>query len=167
MSGGSSRWPGRGAPRSGGGVPARRGGRGAGPWALRSPLGLWRGPPLDGLPAQPWVLAEVARLEHLRLDVVEDRIEAELPLGLHAELVGELQVLVGEHRFRERLWGQLMVALYRSGRQADALEAYRAAGHALADAHGLDPGRELQRLQAAILAHDPALAPIVTAMSQA
>ncbi len=145
----------------------RRGDASAAVAALRSALGLWRGPPLDGLPAQPWVLAEVARLEHLRLDVVEDRIEAELTLGLHAELVGELQVLVGEHRFRERLWGQLMVALYRSGRQADALEAYRAAGHALADGHGLDPGPELQRLQAAILAHDPALAPIVTAMSQA
>jgi predicted ATPase/DNA-binding SARP family transcriptional activator len=144
----------------------RREDAGAAVAALRSALGLWRGPPLDGLPAQPWVLAEVTRLEHLRLDVVEDRIEAELALGLHVELAGELQALVGEHRFRERLWGQLMVALYRSGRQADALEAYRAAGHALADGHGLDPGPELQRLQAAILAHDPALAPSVAARSQ-
>jgi predicted ATPase/DNA-binding SARP family transcriptional activator len=129
---------------------------------LRSALGLWRGPPLDGLPTHPWVLAEVARLEHLRLDVVEDRVEAELALGLHAELVGELEALVAEHPFRERLWGQLMVALYRCGRQADALASYRAAGHALADGHGLDPGPELQRLQAAILAHDPALAPTET-----
>jgi predicted ATPase/DNA-binding SARP family transcriptional activator len=135
--------------------------------ALRSALGLWRGPPLEGLPTHPWVLAEVARLEHLRLDVVEDRVEAELALGLHAELVGELEALVGEHRFRERLWGQLMVALYRCGRQADALEVYRAASAVLADGHGLDPGPELMRLQAAILAHDPALAPTAVAGRQA
>jgi len=69
------------------------------------------------------VLAEIARLDHLRLDVIEGRLEAELALGMHAELVAELEALVGEHPFRERLWGQLMLALYRSGRQADALEA--------------------------------------------
>jgi DNA-binding SARP family transcriptional activator len=88
-------------------------------------------------------LAEIARLDHLRLDVIEDRLAAELALGLRAELVNELEALVGEYPFRERFWGQLMVALYRSGRQADALEAYQAASRALADGHGLDPGPEL------------------------
>ncbi|HKN46059.1 MAG TPA: AfsR/SARP family transcriptional regulator, partial [Propionibacteriaceae bacterium] len=106
---------------------------------LRSALDLWRGPPLDGLPSYPWVLAEVARLDHLWLDVIEDRLDAELFLGQHADLVGELDALAVAHPYRERLWGQLMVALYRSGRQADALEAYQAASRALADGHGLDP----------------------------
>ena len=124
---------------------------------LRSALNLWRGPPLDGLPSYPWVLAESARLENLRLDVIEDRLEAELALGLQAELLPELEALVGNHPFRERLWGHLILALYRSGRQADALESYQAAARALADGHGLDPGPGLQQLQAAILAHDPSL----------
>jgi DNA-binding SARP family transcriptional activator len=87
---------------------------------LRSALSLWRGPPLDGLPSYPWVLAVSARLENLRLDVTEDRLEAELALGLQAELLPELEALVGNHPFRERLWGHLMLALYRSGRQASA-----------------------------------------------
>jgi DNA-binding SARP family transcriptional activator len=137
----------------------RRGDGEAAATALRSALDLWRGPPLDGLPSYPWVLAEVARLDRLRLDVIEDRLDAELFLGQHADLVGELEALVVAHPYRERLWGQLMVALYRSGRQADALEAYQTASRALADGHELDPGPELKRLQAAILAHHPALAP--------
>jgi predicted ATPase/DNA-binding SARP family transcriptional activator len=126
---------------------------------LRSALSLWRGPPLDGLASYPWVLAETARLENLRLDVIEDRLEAELALGLHAELLAELEALVASHPFRERLWSHLMLALYRSGRQADALQSYQAAARVLADGHGLDPGPALQHLQAAILAHDPSLAP--------
>ena len=98
-----------------------------------------------GCPATPGVLAESARLENLRLDVIEDRLEAELALGLHAELLPELEALVGNHPFRERLWGHLMLALYRSGRQADALESYQAAARVLANAHGLDPGPGLHQ----------------------
>ena len=114
----------------------------------------------------PVVLAESARLENLRLDVIEDRLDAELALGLHAELLRELEALVVNHPFRERLWGHLMLALYRSGRQADALESDQAAARALADGHGLDPGPGLQQLQAAILAHDPSLAAGLTHLRQ-
>ena len=101
--------------------------------------------------------AEIARLEEARLGALEDRIDAELALGEHARLVGELEALVREHPLRERLIGQLMLALYRSGRQADALESYRIARRRLVDELGLEPGRELQELERAILAHDPAL----------
>ena len=125
---------------------------------LRAALELWRGRPLSGLPDLPWVVPQVARLELRYLDVVEDRVDAELALGLHGELVGELHAFLDEHPFRERLWGQLMLALYRSGRQADALAAYRRAASVLAEAHGVDPGPELRRLQTAILEHDAALA---------
>jgi DNA-binding SARP family transcriptional activator len=125
---------------------------------LQSALGLWRGLPLDGLSECAWAVAEVNQLEQLRLDVIEDRLDAELALGLHADRVGELQTLVSDYPFRGRLWGQLMLALYRSGRQADALDAYQAARQLLSDEHGLDPGPHLRELQAAILGHDPALA---------
>ncbi|WP_433306143.1 BTAD domain-containing putative transcriptional regulator [Actinoplanes sp. CA-030573] len=120
-------------------------------------LGLWRGPPLDGLPGYAWVQAEQARLERLRLDAIEDHIDAGLALGRHHELVGELQTLVGEHPLRERLWGRLMLAQYRCGRQADALESFLAVRRVLADEHGLEPGAELRELQSAILAQSPSL----------
>ena len=108
---------------------------------LRQALGLWRGEPLADLSFEPFAAAEVARLEELRLGAIEDRVDAELALGHHAELVAELEALVAAHPLRERLRGQLMVALYRCGRQAEALEVYRAARLALADELGLDPSR--------------------------
>ena len=103
--------------------------------------------------------AEVARLEELRLAALEDRIEADLALGRHRELVPELEALVAEHGSRERLCGQLMLALYRSGRQADGARGRSgAARDALRDELGLEPGPALQELQRAILEQDPALA---------
>jgi YVTN family beta-propeller protein len=124
---------------------------------LREALSLWRGPPLADLAYEPFAQSEVARLEELRLSAVEQRIEAELALGHHAQVVGELESLVGRHPFRERLRAQFMLALYRSGRQAEALEAYQDARRALVDELGIEPGEELKALQGAILAHDPAL----------
>jgi DNA-binding SARP family transcriptional activator len=126
---------------------------------LREALALWGGPPLADLAYEPFAQIEIARLEELRWAAVEARIDAELASGRHEELVGELQALVAEHPLRERLHGQLMLALYRSRRQADALEAYRIARELLLDELGLDPGEELRRLEAAILRQDPALEP--------
>jgi predicted ATPase/DNA-binding SARP family transcriptional activator len=125
-------------------------------------LALWRGPALQGLPDQPWVAAEARRLEALRIDAVEEELEAALALGEHAELAPRIRRVLAEHPFRERLWGQLMLALYRGGRQAEALEVFQEARRVLAAELGLDPGPELQRLQSAILAHDPAVAAIPT-----
>jgi len=124
---------------------------------LREALALWRGPPLSDFAYEPFAQPEIARLEEARLAALEDRIDADLASGEHARLVGELEALVREHPLRERLRGQLMLALYRSGRQADALDAYRDARRKLLDDLGLDPGSELQELERAILAHDPAL----------
>jgi DNA-binding SARP family transcriptional activator len=121
-------------------------------------LALWRGRPLQGLPDSRWVGAEAARLEGLRTDALEEQFEAALALGEHTEVVGRIRRVLEEHPFRERLWGQLMLALYRSGRQAEALEAFGQARRVLAEELGVEPGPGLQRLQAAILAHDPALA---------
>jgi predicted ATPase/DNA-binding SARP family transcriptional activator len=121
-------------------------------------LALWRGWPLQGLPDSPWVGAEAARLEGLRTDALEEQFEAALALGGHTEVVGRIRRVLEEHPFRERLWGQLMLALYRSGRQAEALEAFGQARRVLAEELGIEPGPGLQRLQTAILAHDPALA---------
>jgi YVTN family beta-propeller protein len=125
---------------------------------LGEALALWRGAPLADFAFEPFAQAEIARLEELRLAAVEDSNEARLALGHHAELVGELETLVRDHPLRERLRGQLMLALYRSGRQAEALAAYRDARRALVDELGLEPGPELRKLERAILAHDPALA---------
>ena len=86
---------------------------------------MWRGPPLVDFRYEPFAQAEIARLEEARLDCLEERIEADLALGQHAKIVGELEALIAEHPLRERLRGQLMLALYRSGRQADALDVYR------------------------------------------
>ena len=122
---------------------------------LRDALALWRGPPLSDLAYQSFCQAEIARLDELRLLALEDRLRADLELGRHAELVGELESLVAEHPLRERLRELLMVALYRAGRQAEALETYSAARAALTEELGIEPSRELQELQQAILRHEP------------
>lgn len=126
---------------------------------LHEGLALWRGPPLEEFAYEEFARGEIARLEELRLTAIEERIEAELALGLHAELIAELESLVRQHPLRERLQRELMLALYRSGRQADALAAYRTARSGLTDELGLEPSHELQRLEREILTHDPALAP--------
>jgi len=124
---------------------------------LREALALWRGPALADFAYQGFAQGAIARLEEERLEALEDRIDADLAIGEQAGLVGELEALTGEHALRERLQGQLMLALYRSGRQADALERYREARRALIAELGLEPGRGLQELERAILAQDPAL----------
>jgi predicted ATPase/DNA-binding SARP family transcriptional activator len=125
--------------------------------ALRAALALWRGPALADVEA-PFARAEAARLEELRLAAVEQRLDADLALGRHDELVGELEPLVAAHPFRERLRAQLMLALYRCGRQAEALAAYQHARRTLVDELGLEPGRELQELEQAVLRQDASLA---------
>ena len=120
---------------------------------LGEALALWRGPPLLDLAHQPYARDEIAQLEELRLEVAEARLEAELRLGRHAEIVRELGRLVAEHPFRERLRARLMLALYRSGRQIEALEVYDE-GRRLTLELGLRPGRELRRLELAILRED-------------
>jgi DNA-binding SARP family transcriptional activator len=124
---------------------------------LRAALEEWRGPALADVALEPFAPREAARLEDMRAAAVEDRIEADLALGRGVELVGELEALVEREPMRERLRGQLMLALYRSGRQGEALDAYRDAVRTLDAELGLRPGPELDRLQQAILAHDPAL----------
>lgn len=124
---------------------------------LAEALCLWRGPPLSDLAYESFCQAEISRLQELRVAALEDRIAADLELGHHAELVGELRALVSEEPLRERPRGQLMLALYRSGRQAEALEAYRETRRALVDELGIEPGRELKDLERAILAQDPGL----------
>lgn len=125
--------------------------------ALAEGLDLWRGPALADLASAPFACSDAARLEELRLVAIEDLAEAELALGRHGQLVGRLRALVERHPLRERLWGQLMVALYRCGRQAEALRAYSEARLRLAEELGLDPGPALRRLEAEILAQAPAL----------
>ncbi len=124
---------------------------------LREALGLWRGAPLADLAYEAFAQPSIERLEELRLVAVEQRIEAELVLGLHTELVGELEALVWDHPLRERLRGQLMLALYRSGRQAEALEVYRRTREALVEEFGIEPTSGLQELERAILTQDPSL----------
>jgi DNA-binding SARP family transcriptional activator len=125
---------------------------------LREALALWRGRPLADVSDEPALQAEVARLEELRLVALERRVEADLALGRHAELVGELDALVGAHPLRERPCAQLMLALYRSGRQVEALETYRRTRQTLVEELGLEPSPPLQELERAILRHDPELA---------
>jgi DNA-binding SARP family transcriptional activator len=124
---------------------------------LHEALSLWRGPPLADFTYAPFAQAAIVRLQELRLAAVELRIEADLALGRHGAVVGELETLVTEHPLRERFWIQLMVSLYRSGRQAEALAAYRTARSTLVDEIGIEPGPELQALERQILAQDPAL----------
>ena len=120
-------------------------------------LRLWRGPVLQGLPVPYAIRAEVSVLESRRLDAVEERIEARLALGEHADLVTELPLLTAEYGLRERLWGQLMLALYRCGRQAEALATYHALYRLLDDELGVRPGSATRRLHERILASDPDL----------
>jgi predicted ATPase len=121
---------------------------------LRQALDLWRSPPLEEMSELGGVRQEIQRLEHLRLTALEDRIEADLAAGRQAEVIGELESLIAENPLRERLHGQLMVALYGDGRQADALGAYQRIRSVLAEELGLDPGPELQQLHERILRHD-------------
>jgi DNA-binding SARP family transcriptional activator len=125
---------------------------------LREADGLWRGEALSGLDA-PFAPTEAAVLEELRLAALEDRLDADLERGLDGELVSELSALIARYPLRERLRGQLILALYRSGRQADALEAYRQTRRVLDEQLGLEPSPSLRELERAILRHDPALAP--------
>ena len=126
---------------------------------LREALALFRGRPLADLSLEPWAQVEIARLEERQLAALEARIDADLELGRHRELIAELEPLVAEHPFREHLLEQLVVALYRSGRQADALDAYRRGAGRLRSELGLEPGRSLQELEARILRQDAALDP--------
>ena len=118
---------------------------------------LWRGRPLADLEFEPFARLEVQRLEELRLLAVEERIEAELALGHHAAVCPELEALAEEYPLRERLRGQLVLALYRSGRQAHALESYRAGRAVLVEELALEPGPALRELETRILCHDPTL----------
>src|SRR5438067_7577190 len=122
---------------------------------LREALALWRGPTLAGLLLESHGREEVAQLDELRLTALMDRIDCDLALGRHDQVLGELQVLVGEHPLRERLRAQQMLALYRADRQAEALDAYAEARHTLVDHPGTEPCEALQRLQQALLRHDP------------
>src|SRR5262245_48847585 len=124
---------------------------------LREALALWRGAPLGDLEYEAFAQAEISRLEELRLAVLEERIDADLAAGRHREALGELEGLVAAHPLRERLAGQLMLALYRSGRQAEALDVYQSTRRLLVDEIGLEPNPALQRLEKAILNQDPSL----------
>jgi len=122
-------------------------------------LALWRGPVLSDLMMSPVNEPELVRLTEARAAAIEDRVDADLRCGRDAELVGELEQLVTEYPLRERLWGQLMVALYRGGRQADALRKFEEVRRLLGDELGIVPSPDLQAIERAILDHDPALAP--------
>ena len=126
---------------------------------LEEALGLWRGPALAEFRSQAFAEEAGARLEESRLAAVEERIDADLALGRHARLVSELEELVARHPLRERLRAQLMLALYQSGRQTEALELYRRTRETLVDELGIEPSPELQELERAILRHDPSLQP--------
>ena len=124
---------------------------------LREALAAWRGPALADFAFDSFAQPEIGRLGDLRLAALEDRVDADLACGRHAQLVGELEALVSEHPMRERLQRQRVLALYRAGRQAEALDAYRAARARLIDELGLEPTPALRQLEEAILTHDPSL----------
>ena len=126
---------------------------------LRRALEEWRGPALADVAYEPFAQAEIARLEERRWAATEQRLDADLACGRDAQLIGELESLIAVHPLREHLRAQLMLALYRSGRQADALSTYRVGQRELSDRLGLEPGEELRALEQAILRHDPALDP--------
>jgi WD40 repeat protein/DNA-binding SARP family transcriptional activator len=144
------------AAEGGGELAAGRAGRAAS--ALDEALSLWRGPALADVAYEPFAQQPTARLEEMRITAFEQLIEAKLALGRHAELVGELEALIAAHPYRERLRAQLMLALYRCDRQADALETYQNARRTLVDELGIEPGERLRELERAVLAQDPALA---------
>ncbi len=125
---------------------------------LRDALSLWRGDALVDFADNDFARPVITRLEESRFATIEDRVDADLALGRHVELIGELEALVQEHPLRERLWAQLMTALYRAGRQADALRAYQRARTVLAEQVGIDPGPALRELEQAVLRQDPTLA---------
>jgi class 3 adenylate cyclase/DNA-binding winged helix-turn-helix (wHTH) protein len=132
--------------------------------ALDEALSLWRGPPLADLAYEAFAQREIARLDELHAVALEWLIEAKLMLGRHAEVVGQLESLVDEHPYREGLRAQLMLALYRADRQADALQAYQNARRMLVEELGIEPGERLRELERGILAQDPGLAtPVVAA----
>ena len=122
---------------------------------LREALALWRGSPLADFTYEAFARDEIGRLDELHLSALIERIDADLALGRHVDLIGELQTLVSHHPLQERLRGQLMLALYRSGRQSEALQVYQDARRTLAEELGLEPGQGLQRLEQSILTHDP------------
>ncbi|MDP9387068.1 MAG: AAA family ATPase, partial [Actinomycetota bacterium] len=124
---------------------------------LSQALALWRGPALADLLLEPFASQEAVRLEELRLAAIEDHLTADIELGRHAEVASELEALVAQHPLRERLWGLLMLAAYRSGRQVEALRAYKTLRDRLREDLGLDPSPELQQLEAAILRQEPGL----------
>ncbi|HYB86913.1 MAG TPA: ABC transporter substrate-binding protein [Streptosporangiaceae bacterium] len=124
---------------------------------FRQALALFRGPPLDDVAFFPFAQAELGRLAEMRLAALEDRVDADLAARKSGELVGELEALVKAYPLRERLHGQLMLALYRAGRQADGLDAYRKARQYLAEELGVEPGAALRQLEHAMLVHDPSL----------
>ena len=124
---------------------------------LHEALALWRGPPLSDFAYERFAQVEIARLEEMRFTALEQRLAAEVELGRHVAAVPELEALVAGHPLRERLWEQLMLALYRGGRRADALDAYRRARAVFVEELGLEPGEGLRRLEQAILAEGPAL----------
>ena len=126
--------------------------------ALRRALALWRGRAFDDVSYEPFAQIEIERLEERRLEAIEDRIEADLAVGRDVQLASELEALVRKHPLRERFRGQLMLALYRSGRQAEALDEYQDARRALVDELGIEPGPGLRELEQAILRQDPELA---------
>jgi YVTN family beta-propeller protein len=132
-------------------------------WLLRDALSLWRGPPLAEFSYERFVQPAIAQLEELHLGAVEERVDADLARGRPREVVGELRDLVARHPLRERLRGQLMLALHRSDRQAEALEVYQDFRRTLAEELGLEPGPGLQQLELAILSRDSALRPAATA----
>jgi predicted ATPase/DNA-binding SARP family transcriptional activator len=130
---------------------------------LREALALWRGSALAEFAFEAWAQVEIARLEELRLEALEERIDADLALGRAADVVAEAEGLVAQHPLRERLRGQLMLALYRCGRQADALAAFRDGRRVLVEELGIEPGPALRELEHAILDQDPGLTPLSTA----
>src|SRR5439155_2912591 len=124
---------------------------------LKDALALWRGHPFADIPGCPFLDQEARRLEELRLAAIEERVDAELALGNHAEVVGELEVLAAEHPLRERLREMHMLSLYRSGRQAEALRAYQKTRTVLAEELGIDPSPALRELEGKILRQDRSL----------
>jgi DNA-binding SARP family transcriptional activator len=127
-------------------------------WSLDAALALWHGATLEGIPG-PWADVERTRLDELRQTATEDRLDMMLMLGAHHEVLADLAALIRRHPLRERFRGQFMLALYRCGRQAEALAAYDDARRELAGRLGIDPGPALRRIHARILAGDPALNP--------